>query len=255
MAIDPQLDEILGRDPGAEAPAPEAQAPAAEAETAPAAEADVLDDLAGVPEDTKFDAAYVKKLRQEAAQYRTRAKQYDVFEKYDEQDRQVWTKMAELYQTDPVAAAEYMAAIADGVRKAQAPEPTPVAGDDQPLTAAQVQAMLAERDQKAAVAAETVRIEAEAKSLGYEVGSRQYKYLIQTAIDDTGGDIAAAHAAIEAERQAIIDQYVGGKAREQAGSPVAPAAGAGTMPSQEKEMPKNFRDAKAAIYEMLENSR
>lgn len=254
MAIDPQLDEILGRDPGAEAPAPEAEAPVAEAETAPAAEADVLDDLAGVPEDTKFDAAYVKKLRQEAAQYRTRAKQYDVFEKYDEQDRQVWTKMAELYQQDPVAAAEYMAAIADGVRKAQAPE-APVAGDEQPLTASQVQAMLAERDQKAAVAAEQVRIEAEAKSLGYEVGSRQYKYLIQTAIDDTAGDLKAAHEAIEAERQAIIDQYVGGKARDAAGSPIAPAAGAGTMPSTESAPPKTFRDAKAAIYEMLENSR
>jgi len=251
--VDPALEEILGRDTAdapAEAPAPETAAPAAET---PAPEADVLDDLAGIPEDTKFDAAYVKKLRQEAAGYRTRAKQYDVFEQYAEEDRKVWTQMAELYQKDPVAAAEYMAAIADGVRNAQTPAEPQHQGDDAPLTRADLDRLFSERESKAAVEAETRRIELEARELGYEVGTRQYKYLIQTAIDDAGGDLKAAHAAIEAERQAIIDQYVGGKAREQAGSPVAPAAV--TAASQERELPKSFKDAKAAIYDMLEGNR
>lgn len=254
--MDPALEEILNRpEPGsapAETAAPEPPAPAAEA-PAPA-EADVLDDLAGIPEDTKFDAAYVKKLRQEAAAYRTRAKQYEVFESYDEQDREVFKQIAALYQQDPSKAAEYMEALAQGIKGAVAPPPPPDPGDDKPLTRAEVAQLLAERDQQAAVAAETARIEAEATSLGYQVGSKPYKYLIQTALDETGGDIKAAHDAILAERQAWIDQYVGQKAREQAGSPVAPPAGAGTMPSQEREMPKSWADTKRAVYEMLEQS-
>src|SRR5581483_11315613 len=111
-------------------------------------------------------------------------------------------------------------------------------------TPAELAQLLAERDQQAAVAAETARIEAEATSLGYQVGSKPYKYLIQTALDETGGDLKAAHDALLSERQAWIDQYVGQKAREQAGSPISPPAGAGTMPSQEREMPKSWADTK-----------
>src|SRR5581483_11315612 len=128
--MDPALEEILNRpEPGsapAETAAPEPPAPAAEA-PAPA-EADVLDDLAGIPEDTKFDAAYVKKLRQEAAAYRTRAKQYEVFESYDEQDREVFKQIAALYQQDPSKAAEYMEALAQGIKGAVAPPPPPDPG-------------------------------------------------------------------------------------------------------------------------------
>ncbi len=261
--MDPALEEILNREPGAataDAPAPDQTTPDPAVE---AVEADVLDDLAGIPEDTKFDAAYVKKLRQEAASYRTRAKQYEVFESYDEQDREVFKQIAALYQQDPAKAAEYMEALAQGIKGSVAPPPPadPQPGEEAPLTRAEVARLLAERDKQAALAAETARIEAEAITLGYDPkapagtkANREYKYLIQTAMDETGADLKAAHEAILAERQAWIDQYVGAKAREQAGSPVAPAAGAGTMPSQEREMPKSWSDTKKAVFEMLEQS-
>lgn len=256
MAIDPQLDEILSRpEPGTEPAAPpETGQDSTDAGTvSPVEEEDTLADLAGVPEDTKFDRAYVQKLRQEAAGYRTKARQYDTLESYDEADRKVWLQMAELYKSDPVAAAEYMEAIAKGVRGAAAPvTPEPQPGDDAPLTRADIQALLAERDNAAAVAAQKAQIEHEATELGYKVGSRQYKYLIQTAMDDTSGDLKAAHEAIEAEYQARIDQFVGQKAREVDGSPVAPAAAAGAPPSGETAAPKDFRSASRQLREFLD---
>lgn len=258
MAIDPALEAILDREPrGSEPAAPpvEPEAPAA-GEASPAGEPaveDVLDDLAGLPEDTKFDKSYVAKLRKEAAGYRTKAKQYDTLESYDEADRKVWLQMAELYKTDPAAAAEYMEAIAQGVKSAATPAPVePAAGDDAPLTRADVERLFSERESAAAVQAEKVRIDQEAAGLGYTVGSRQYKYLIQTARDETGGDLKAAHDAIEAEHQARIDQFVGGKAREADGSPVAPAAGTGAPPSGENAAPTNFKTATQQLRDFLD---
>jgi uncharacterized protein (DUF924 family) len=254
MAIDPALDEILNRtESGSEPAAP----PAETAATAPAEETaaeDPFEDLAGVPEDTKFDKAYVAKLRKEAASYRTKAKQYESLESYDEADRKVWLQMAEMYKTDPVAAAEYMEAIAKGVKGNAAPaEPDPAG--DVPLTRAQVQEMLAERDNAVAVAAEKGRIDAEAVQLGYEVGSRQYKYLLQTAMDDTGGDLKAAHEAIEAEYQARIDRFVGEKARQSDGSPVAPSGSAGAPLSGEVAAPKSFKTATQQLRDFLDGQR
>jgi hypothetical protein len=251
--MDPALEEILNRpEPGSEsAPAETTSAP--EETTAPVAEEDVLDDLAGLPEDTKFDKSYVAKLRKEAASYRTKAKQYDSLESYDEADRKVWLQMAELYKTDPVAAAEYMEAIAKGVKGAAAPaaqEPDPAG--DVPLTRAQLNQLLAERDNAAAVQAQKVQIDAEATQLGYKVGSRQYKYLLQVAMDDTGGDLKAAHEAIAEEHQALIDQFVGAKARETDGSPVAPSSSAGAPVSGETASPKDFRSATQQLRDFLD---
>jgi hypothetical protein len=254
MSIDPALQEILDRpEAGSEPAAPPAEPDAAAAPPAEetAAAEDVLDDLAGLPEDTKFDATYVKKLRQEAASYRTKAKQYEAFESYDEADRKIFVQMAELFKTDPVAAADYWESLAKGVREANAPA-APQPGDDAPLTKADVDRLFAERDSAAAVQAEKVRIEHEATQLGYSVGSRQYKYLVQTARDETGGDLKAAHAAIEAEYQARIDQFVGGKAREADGSPVAPAAGAGAPPSGEVTAPTSFKSATQQLRDFLD---
>lgn len=256
MAIDPALEAILNREPESDPAAPPAEPDPAAVAAPPAEETaveDVLDDLAGLPEDTKFDKAYVAKLRKEAAGYRTKAKQYDTFESYDEADRKVWLQMAELYKSDPAAAADYMEAIAKGVKGAAVPAPAePAPGDDAPLTRAQIEALFSERENAAAVKVETSRIESEAAALGYTPGTKQYRYLCETARDETGGDLKAAHEAIEAEYQARIDRFVGEAARRVDGSPVAPAAGAGAPPSGENAAPTSFKSATQQLRDFLE---
>ena len=69
-----------------------------------------------------FDRAYVEKLRNESAGYRTQlreaqqaASRYEVFDAYDDEDRGVWLDLASTWQADPYQAAETMRTIANRV--------------------------------------------------------------------------------------------------------------------------------------------
>src|SRR5687768_15164162 len=53
-------------------------------------------------EPTVFDEKYVKELRSESANYRTKAKPYvEAFDGIEEADRDVFLGLANLYKTDP----------------------------------------------------------------------------------------------------------------------------------------------------------
>ena len=97
-------------------------APVEAAEAAPVA--DVMDtDTEGIK---SFDQAYVSKLREEAAKYRTQAREvqdqlkgvqtkYQEFEGYDQADLDVWKQLAVQWNSSPQQAAESMRTIAVNV--------------------------------------------------------------------------------------------------------------------------------------------
>lgn len=238
---DPSQGGTPAGDPGASAPLAEP------VQAAPAGDGD----------DSRFGehAGYIKQLRQEAAGYRTKASQYDdVFGQYDDDDRALWLETAREFAQDPLKASDKLETIVKNVRKqlgTQEPKPADTAPGDQPLTAAQVEKMISDArkadDDAKALASETEKIIGEAKKLGYEKGTWGFKELLGRAMDEHGGDLAKAHEAIQADRQAIIDQALTGKQRTAFPKPVTQA---GAVPSQKSEI-KTFADSRASLEARL----
>lgn len=237
----------------AEAPEPvEASVPETPAETAAPVEASAPVETAAPAETAEpkvFDADYVRELREEAARYRTRSKPWlEAFDGIDESDQEVFRGLAKMYREDPAAAAKEMARLAQGLLgDVEVPASTaPTAGEKLSpyMTKADFDAL---REQERIEAA-TRAIEAQASDLGYAIGTPKYQYLLATA-KENGGDLAAAHAAIEADRQAAIQSYVSQKEQEAANSPTAPAE-ASAPASGQREL-KTWRDVDAAIDELF----
>ncbi len=236
------------------APTPE-PAPGAEPVAPAAAPTETPDPF----EDEKvqqFDRGYVEKLRKEAAERRTESARYrDVFGQYDEESQAVWMDLASTFLADPQAAAAKMEAIITAVKaqggtqaeaEAAAAAAVTAPGEAAALTPEAVQAMF---DQKmAAYQAErdlqdrTQAIVTQAKELGYEPGSTGYVSLFHVAQHQTGGDLAAAHAVIQAERQAWVDAAFEKKAKTAGPTPVNQGAAPGT-----REVPKTWADITAAM--------
>lgn len=197
--------------------------------------------------------AYVKELRAESAGHRTKAaaaaaaaKKYDdAFAGYDDDEKAVWLELATGLLNDPTATADRLQEIADRARGPKAPEP--VAGDDAPLTKAQLDKVLKEREDAADLDKRTAAIVTQAEGLGYKNGSVAYRTLLITA-QENGGDIAGAHAAIQAERQGIIDAYVAAQAAAADGTPTP--AGAAAPAGQERKI-TTFNEAGDAFRELL----
>jgi hypothetical protein len=106
-----------------------------------------------------------------------------------------------------------------------------------------------------AVAAEMKNIEVEARELGYTIDQKDvdYRLLLITAQNETGGDIAAAHAKIEARNQAIVDKYLAAKAADAEGSPRVPAGDA-QIPGTAQPI-KSFKDARAGLEAFIAQQR
>jgi hypothetical protein len=246
------LDGQFAAQDAAGAPPAAPEAPAAPA--APAApEAPV--DLDGALEGDKFDRAYVERLRKEAASYRSKAKTYgDVFDQYEEADREAFLSLAKTLREDPKSAAQEMAAAAEAILKQyETGQPQGVDADGEPqyLTMADYQRLQEEQ----AVAAEMKNIEVEARELGYTIDQKDvdYRLLLITAQNETGGDIAAAHAKIEARNQAIVDKYLAAKAADAEGSPRVPAGDA-QIPGTAQPI-KSFKDARAGLEAFIAQQR
>lgn len=252
-AIAAQVTERFNGEDAAAAAAPEpietpAEAPAVETtETteAPAAEApaevDAFDDE-GV---TSFDRDYVSKLRGEAADHRTKLR--------EEQERWAeWNKTLDGLDADQQGLArELVSSILEGnltraveiigpdelakvlnVTPEQVADAVEAEGADAPLTRADLDRELAEREAKQQTEREIKAVFDEAKKLGYNPEAKRgtaefgrWVMLVQHAT--AAGSVEAGHKALEAaeaaERQRVIDEYV---ASRNPGSP-APAGASG----------------------------
>ncbi len=230
--------------------APVTDAPAEAApvtEDAPAT--DTFDDAAV---DT-FDRAYVTKLRQESAGYRTKHKPYEeAFGKYSEDERAVWFELAAGLVNDPQTTAKRFQEIAAAVLGEGEKPPDPVANDsadedEAPLTRKQVQELMAERDRTADLDGRVSRIKATAVGLGYKEGSVGYRTLLITA-QENGGDIDAAHKLLEGERQSHIDAYIAAKKADAEGAPAT--GGTGSTAGQERSI-TTWAQASDALRERM----
>lgn len=194
-----------------------------------------------------FPRSYVEELRQEAAKYRNKAKQFEAFESYSDEDREVWTHLAKTIVEDPKAGAQLLQDIAKNLTAEEQQELADAMGEQEPkyMTLEDYKRLQSEQEMNQRVAA----IERDAQGLGYQLGSTQYKHLLLVASNETGGDIHKAHEAIEGQKQRIIDEYLASKARDAEGNPGVPASG-GMVPSNARPI-TNFKDAQAAMAEFL----
>lgn len=250
-AIPPELDAILE---GAEIPGE----PAPAADLAPAPEAVAEPTAPELPADPSsdpdwFDRKYVEELRQENARYRQRAQTFEqAFDGYEEEDRQFLLGVAQgLRSEDPATrarAAVLMQQAADGVLGSTGgfDEPEP-----QYLTEAQLTAILDSREAKR-IEQDTVRsLFDQAKALGYNVDDDgdADTLVLMGLTHKHGGDINAAHQALEARKQQIIDAYLASKTAEAEGSPTL-APPMGTAPSGENRI-TTFSQASQALLDSL----
>lgn len=209
-------------------------------------------DLETLPEGDKFDRAYVEKLRRESANYRDRAKKYnDAFDGYEDEAVQEWLSLATSLRNDPRSAAQRFAELAEAINQQYADEAVsdepPVSdnemfSEDRPLTRAEVEKLLADRDREADMQRRVAQIHADAQSLGYQKGTQDYDRLLWEAGRLPSGSIQDAHAKLQAERQAVIDGYLAKLGT--APNPVVPQGGAPA--SQEKGF-DSFEEASAAL--------
>lgn len=207
----------------------------------------------------QFDRKYVEKIRTEAAERRVASKKYeDAFSKYNEQEQAVWFELAQELVTDPKSAATKFQQIAAEILGAPAEPAVPVApvadpAGEKPLTQADIDRILAERDSKSQqerdLAAATSKVVSEAEALGYKQGSAEWRELMFLARYEADGDLTKAHGMRDARSKAAVDAYLAQKAG-QGGIPVS--KGGGDVPS-EAHAPATFGAASEALRTRLEN--
>lgn len=200
------------------APATESTATPEAAQPAPAPAAQDTTEPEG-DDDSRFGehAAYIKQLRQESAKYRTErnelVEQYGKrFEGLAPEDANLFLEVVEAYKTDPAAAARWMEENAQALRARLGPDAAAAvqqqADADKPLTRAEVERIMAEREQAAQQQAAVAAVNKQVTDLGIDPASYAGKALMLRAIEDHKGDIAAAHAAMQAERDALAKEAV-----------------------------------------------
>jgi len=204
-----------------------------------------------------FDRAYVEKLRQESASYRTKAKPYEeTFGSYSDEDREVWFEAARRFAADPRDGGEYLKQIADAVlaeyQAEQDEANAPITDDqDRPLTMAQYTALREAERVKAEQEAEVARIEKQAAALGYDTTSEEYTYLLTVASRLPDGDLDKAHAKIQAAEEARFQARLAKMQAEAEEAPTAPNPAAGAAPGTERQL-REWKDAERAARARLE---
>lgn len=207
------------------------------------------------PQGDTFDRKYVEKLRRENASYRERAKKYEsVFEGYEDQAVEEWKHLISGFKNDPKTVAEQMKELADQVlgqyteeEKEQIAEAVQD-GEQVPLTRAEFDKLMKERESQWEMDSLVKDIEQEATALGYNLKSREYKVLLMTAQDLPSGSIQEAHEMLLAERQKYIDAEIE-RLEKEAGGYRRPSSTVG-VPSGETPI-KDFKGAKDALDQFL----
>lgn len=207
------------------------------------------------PQGDVFDRKYVEKLRRENASYRERAKKWEsAFEGYEDGAVEEWKEMIAGFKQDPKGVAEKWRDLSEEILKQFTPaEQEQIAeavqdGEDVPLTRTQFEKLMSEREQQWEMDSMVQDIETEARELGYNLKSREYKILLMTAQEIPSGSIQEAHELLEAEKQRIIDSEI--ERLEKEGGRRLPANMTG-VPDTSKGI-KDFKDAKAALSNYLD---
>jgi hypothetical protein len=231
--------------------------------------ADVGGDALTMPDGQQlFPREYVSKLRDEAANYRTQlreieqqANRYEVFNEYDDDDREVWIDLARSWQADPYQAAETMRTIASRVlgdiEQGQASDEfyddMQEAQDNYGgVTPEQVQQIVqAEMSRQMAVQEMESMIDGvygEIRQAGIEPNSMDGYMVLWRASNETNGDVAQAVAAHNAYKQEIVDGYV--KSKTAGSAPLVPNGTQGVQTQQPASLDDAFKQAR----EFLRNS-
>jgi hypothetical protein len=243
-------------DEPAEGKTPPAPAPAPAPATPPAPTGDAPTDDPFDKGADSFDRAYVEKLRQESARYRTEAKTFkEAFDGLDQGDQQAFLELAQLYKTDPNAAGKWMRENGDALLAAiggSEEPPIPTGDDDKPLTRAELNKILADQERSRTESAAVQSVNQQVTELGLDPASHAGKALMLRALDEHDGDIAAAHKAITDEqaaaKKAAIDEYLAGKAAG-ADTPT-PVIGSGAAGEADKK-PANVTEATQMLLARL----
>lgn len=215
-----------------------------------------------------FDRSYVTKLRDEAANWRTqlrevqeRASRYEVLDRYDDADRQVWIELAQSWEQDPYQAAAAMRQIAERVlgdieqQQQQPGNDSLFDGDDDDdlsaMTPEKVQeivaAELARQAEEAELEAAVEGVYGEIRQAGIDPTSPDGFMVLWRASNQTNGDVAKALEQHQQYKQSIINEFIAAKSGAGAVPPVANGiAGA------ERPQVANLDDAFAAGRAFLE---
>lgn len=238
--------------PAAPAPAPTEGTPAG---GAPAPESSPPE--GGSTRDS-YTRAEFEKVQNEAKNLREKYAPYrDTFDEYPDEDREAWIWLAKEYRTNPKGAIEAMERLVTASKEEQQ---AAAAEGAKPLTRAELEAALAERDSQTAAEREAADhkrivddINHEAEGLGYKQGTIDLSDLFFIAQHETNGDLKAAHEKVSARKQAIIDEYLEAKREEAQGGRrvVRPGSTPGGAPDAG---PKTFEDAKASLIERMKNA-
>lgn len=232
---------------------PDEEVPETPVETPETPETPAPETPVETPAETEtFDRTYVEKLRQEAAEHRTKYAPYrDAFEGYDDESREALLDIARQIVESPRDAAKRMVEVAKGLTGEEFEKLLEDQGP-QYLTAEDLDKQLSARQQKEQEEQAVKAVQSEAKTLGYEEGTAGYADLMFRAFNEHEGDLDAAHKAREAEKQEIISEYLKSKAAGNDNFPPVTADGSGA--AGDGGPPKDFAGARAALTERLKAS-
>lgn len=266
---------FMAAEPGAEPEAPEtprtepAPVPSPAPTAAPAPEA-VDETVDGAVED-KGPVPYGehKKAKDEAARYRTELRRYeDAFAGYHPDDAAVLLEASAgaarlLAEGKTGEASKMFRAIADAFGPAAAEEAkagaVEAADADDLLSRADVEKMLAEREQASSQAAAVERIQqeisAKAPGLGFDLttpeGQDGWAVVLTEALHLHDGDVDKAAAAVKAREQAAVDRYLAAKGQV-ADSTARTVSGTDPTPAG-PAAPKSITEASAALRAHLDS--
>lgn len=226
---------------------------------APTGEVETTDTGQGIDTLPEWAQKELRSARDEAASRRVALKNFEVFERFAEEDRGVLLDLlGQLADPDTRSTgAQSMLAIAQALLgdPDDAGTDTPGGDDpDRPLTKAELDRYIEEREkakaQEQADKEALAALDTKATELGYTPGTRNYMALLWEAKHNHGYDLDAAHKALEAEKQQVIDNFISEKSKDAERTPAA-GSGAGSPPSNE-ERPKDWGKAGASTYARLD---
>jgi hypothetical protein len=242
--LDAVLDGALGADTGDDDD-DQGDEPAAKAAEKPVDTPDPFDTDA-----TTFDRKYVEKLREENAKYRTERNQLrdehgrfvTAFDGLDPELRDTFLQLPQAYRNDPVATARWMREQAEAILNGETDEPPA----EKPLTRAEYDKLR----QEERIAQDAQSILAQVTDLGYKPDSYEGRAFLAFALEQHGGDIAAAHTAVEAEKAATrkqaVDEYLNDKKVDARNTPSPVTGGSGTLGDKAPAI-NNINDAAKAL--------
>ncbi len=205
-----------------------------------------------------FDREYVEKLRKEAAGYRTKAKDYeDAFGGYNADEQKYLLDLTRRLSdpTSQVAAAKEWKEVVEAIESRDG-KARPDGKEDpaqQPLTRAEYEAMRDEERKQADDSKLLESIQKEAADLGYKPDSREYAQLMFELLDpEVAGDMKKAHERIEGSVKSLKDKVIADYRKEvEANAGRWPGGAEVTTPVDQSEAPKDWKDARAAVFAKL----